>query len=390
MNHINQPPRHQDTKRFWKNVFPLLLVSWCLGGYSASAATFRPALPGYAYAFPRDHGSHPAFRTEWWYFTGHLKATNGRRFGYQLTFFRNAMTPQLGPRRSKWAARDVIFAHLALTDERGGRFLFDDKLSRQALNLAGADKAGTPNPRVWIGPWALRFGGKNGEMQTMRASGQHDGQSFGLALTQRALKPPTIHGQAGVSQKSAGAGRASHYYSYCRLQTRGVVKIGGERFDVTGQSWFDHEFGSNQLSAGQTGWDWFSIQLGDGRELMLYQLRLQNGKIDPNSSGTLVERDGRARHLKRGEFRIEPLATWRNPRTGSRYPSRWKLTLPREGLSLDVTPTLPGQELDVRGTLGLSYWEGACRVIGSQNGQTLRGNAYVELTGYARAFNRTF
>jgi predicted secreted hydrolase len=349
-----------------------------------SADGYRLSLPGYKYSFPRDHSSHPEFLTEWWYYTGHLRGRDGRRFGYQLTFFRQALTPRLKNRRSKWAVRDIIFAHFALTDETTGKFYFTDRISRGVLGLAGTE---TKTPHVWINNWALRF---QGNAQILRASGTQGGTAFALDLTQRPLKPPVIHGENGVSQKSEGRGRASHYYSFTRLSTQGTVRIGNERFAVTGQSWFDHEFGSNQLGKNQVGWDWFSLQLADGRELMLYHLRLSGGSTDPYSSGTLVEKNGRAHHLKLREFRIEPLGTWYSRQSGARYPARWRLTLPREGIQLEVTPTVADQELNTRGSVNVTYWEGSVGVSGTQRGKPLSGAGYVELTGYAREFNRTF
>jgi predicted secreted hydrolase len=353
--------------------------------------SFRPALPGYTFSFPRDHGSHPEFQTEWWYFTGHLKSREGRRFGYQATWFRTAIVPDTGERESKWAVRDIIFAHLALTDEKTGEFFYDDRISRTALDMAGATVGDNKTlPRVWLDDWTLRFGGDKGERQSLRAVGTHDTTRFALALDLNSTKPPVIQGINGVSQKSAGAGRASHYYSFTRLDTSGTVRINGEEYSVTGESWFDHEFGSDQLTPEQVGWDWFSLQLEDGRELMFYQLRRQDGSIDPYSSGTLVERDGRSRHLTSTDFRIEPLATWRSPHSGGEYPSRWKVTLPGERIALQIEPTVADQELDTTRSTNVNYWEGSVRVSGAQNGQPLQGQGYVELTGYAGTLQGKF
>lgn len=350
-----------------------------------AASGFRPALPGYAFQFPRDHGSHPEYQTEWWYYTGHLRAKDGHRFGYQLTFFRTALAPSLAGRTSKWAVRDIVFAHFALSDIDGKRFYNTDRISRAALQLAGADRAGAKSPHVWIDNWALRFSGKNGETQNLRAAGDDKGAAFAITLAQRALKPPIIHGASGVSQKSPGAGHASHYYSFTRLATRGTVRLGNEVFAVTGQSWFDHEFGSNQMSKEQIGWDWFSLQLADGRDLMLYQLRLSGGKIEPLSSGTLVEKNGTTRHLKRSDFQIEPLATWRSPVTSGVYPAKWRLKIPRLGIELEVSPLLADQELHPQRGAPFNYWEGAVEVRGMQSGE-----GYVELTGYSAPMGGTF
>jgi predicted secreted hydrolase len=351
----------------------------------ASEASFRLALPGFKHVFPRDHAAHPEYSTEWWYYTGHLQTSNGRRFGYELTFFRQALTPKAVQRASKWATRDIIFAHFAVTDERGQRFYPADRIARAAAGVAGAQ---TNTPHVWIGDWDVRF---RGHEQTLRAAARSkDGTHLGIELTQTAEKPPVIHGINGVSQKAAGRGQASHYYSFTRLSTRGTLRLGNERFAVVGQSWFDHEFGSNQLAPGQVGWDWFSLQLDDGRELMLYRMRLRNGGTDPFSSGTMVERNGRTRHLKVNDYRIEPLATWRSADTKATYPTRWRLSLPRENISLEVAATLPNQEFVARQSIGISYWEGSVRVLGTQRGKPIQGKGYVELTGYDKPFSKTF
>ncbi|MBW3634907.1 MAG: carotenoid 1,2-hydratase [Armatimonadetes bacterium] len=360
----------------------------------AQGAPFRLALPPYTFQFPRDHGSHPQFATEWWYYTGHLTSKDGRRFGYQLTWFRTALAPQI-KRKSAWATRDVMFAHFALTDERGQRFFFSDRIARGNLGLAGA-QSGARVPRVWVENWNLQFGGKSGERQSLRAVAKSDatgtqGQNFALDLQQFALKPPAIQGERGVSQKSAGRGRASHYYSFTRLQTRGILSLGGERLEVAGQSWFDHEFGSNQMSANQTGWDWFSLQLDDGRELMLYRLRLKNGGVEPFSSGTVVEKNGATRHLRLADFRMTPLSSWKSSETGGVYPQKWRIEVPREKLRLEVAPTLQNQELRPRRSgVNLSYWEGSVRATGTRNGRAIRGVGYLEMTGYASAFKNTF
>ena len=184
--------------------------------------------------------------------------------------------------------------------------------------------------------------------------------------------------------------RASHYYSFCDLEARGEVELGGERFSVSGRSWFDHEFGSSQLERNQTGWDWFSIQLSDGRELMLYQLRLTGNRVEPLSSGTLVERDGRVRHLKLRDFRLTPIAQTRVA-SGVRYPTNWKIEVPSLRLSLVAAPVVEDQELrPVRSGVNLSYWEGAISLRGTAQGKPISGQGYLELTGYAKAFGGTF
>lgn len=351
---------------------------------------YQLALPGYKFAFPRDHGAHPQYSTEWWYYTGHLRAKNGRRFGYQLTWFRQALTPQLKGRSSKWATRDVVFAHFALTDETNGKFYFTDRISRSAAGIAGTTVASsTRNARVWLGGWDLRF---QNNAQALSARGQSNAQAtesapFALELSQTPLKPLVVHGKNGVSQKAAGLGRASHYYSFTRLKTVGQLKLNGETLNVEGQSWFDHEFGSNQLAKNQIGWDWFALQLNDGRELMLYRMRLRGGGSDPFSSGTLIEKNGRSTNLSLSDFSFGSLAAWKSAQTNATYPAKWRVQIPRAKLDLIVEPTVANQELITTRSTGIAYWEGSVRVL--HGGKTI-GQGYVELTGYDRPFSGTF
>jgi predicted secreted hydrolase len=338
---------------------------------------FRLAVPPYAFQFPSDHAAHPTFRTEWWYYTGHLRAGE-RSFGYELTFFRVAIPVHGGApagSSSAWRARQVIFRHLALTDETGKRFRFDDRAERQALDLAGAD---TTRYLVWLGD---DYAGLEADRNTHRLVGRALGFSLDLHLTPG--RPPVVHGHDGVSQKSAGEGNASHYYSSTRLATRGRLVVGDDTLAVEGLSWMDHEFGSAHMRDTHTGWDWFSVQLADGRDLMLYRMRTVDGRVDTCSSGTIVDADGRTRPLSIREFETGRLGEWVSPRTGGRYPSGWELRVPGEGLKLRLEPTLADQELVAPTMGGVAYWEGSVRVSGTDAGQPVRGEGYVELTGYA-------
>lgn len=336
---------------------------------------FRLAVAPYAFQFPFDHAAHPAFRTEWWYYTGHL-ASGTRRFGYELTFFRVALpsTGGAGP-ASAWRAANVIFRHLALTDETGRKFASDERAERAALDLAGADST---RYLVWLGD---DYAGLEADRRTHRLVGH--APDFGLDLELTPEKPPVVHGSQGLSRKADGEGNASHYYSITRLATRGKLVVAGDTLAVTGRSWLDHEFASDQLKDTHAGWDWFSVQLSDGRDLMLYRLRRKGGGLEPHSSGTLVEADGRSRHVAYAEFDTGPTGEWTSPRTGGVYPSGWIVRLSGERLELTLTPTLAGQELVVSSMGGLAYWEGSVRVSGTSAGRAVTGEGYVELTGYA-------
>jgi len=332
-----------------------------------AASGFEQVRPGYPWSFPRDHASHPGFKTEWWYLTGHLES-GGRHFGYQLTFFRSALKGARGADSS----RQVYFAHFAVGQLDGGRFRFFEKMSRGGLGVAGASEK---DLRVWNGGWRLEGG--NGP-QRLRA----EAAGVALELDLAALKPPTVHGRDRISRKGREPGHASYYYSLTRLDTHGTLWLDGASLPVRGASWMDHEFSSDQLSPQQKGWDWFSVQLSDGTDLMIYRMRLGGGGADPASSGTLIGAGGGKTDLSLAQFRVEPLGTWVSPHTGATYPSGWRLTLPAEGLSLEVIPQLQDQELVTRHSR-ITYWEGACAVRGTHNGRLVTGQGFVELTGYA-------
>lgn len=342
---------------------------------------WKNAAPGWKYEFPRDHGTHPGFKTEWWYFTGNLHdATTGRAFGYELTFFRQGIRPTArdvvaAEGASRFAVNDFKFAHFAISDPNGKQFHFDSKVTRGAFGEAGfGDPTVAGQPLAWIDDWQLtpqadgswRIGARTGKLA--------------IDFVLRSQKPAAIHGENGVSLKADGWGNASHYYSFTRMATMGRLSLEGRTFDVAGNSWFDHEWASNQLGKDQVGWDWFSFQFDDGTELMLYALRRRDGSIDPNSSGTLVDANGISTHLRREDFTLLPVKRWKSGRTGGNYPVAWELSIPREKFSLRIEPALEDQEL----SLGvINYWEGAVRALGTRAGRALTGTGYLELTGYA-------
>ena len=332
------------------------------------------AAPGYAYAFPRDHASHPDNKIEWWYYTGNLAAQDGRRFGYQLTFFRVGL--DAAPSNpSKWAIRDLFMTHLAVSDVKGQRYRFTEKLTRGGPGLAGAD---ADRYHVWNEDWTGTLDASGHHLLTARAKGA----AVDLVLDEG--KAPVVHGQNGISQKGAKTGNASHYYSLTRMPTRGTLSVDGETVEVTGESWMDHEFGTTFLEPEQRGWDWLSIQLSDGRELMLYQLRRADGTRDPRSSGTLVAKDGHAIHLSNDDFTLTPNGDVFSSTNGARYTTAWTIAIPSQKLDLRITTPLWDQELSLEHSTGVAYWEGLIDVAGS--GVTGRG--YLEMTGYKGSLGR--
>ena len=274
-----------------------------------TAEGWRQAAPSHVWQFPRDHGSHPEYRIEWWYYTGNLASNLGRRFGYQVTFFRVGVDP-VPENPSRWAVRDLHMAHLALTDLENGRHLFGERLDRGGLGWAGA-RAGTLD--VWNGDWRAFLDGGLHRLEVVD-------RSFGVDLRLEPGKGPTLHGEDGLSRKGPSAGNASQYYSMTRMPTTGRVRLDREWIDVTGASWMDHEFGTTFLEPGQVGWDWFSLQLDDGADIMVFQLRGADGRPDRHSAGTWVGGDGVAAPLDAGDVRLVPGRRWTSPGSGAAYP----------------------------------------------------------------------
>jgi predicted secreted hydrolase len=336
------------------------------------APGWKSAAPGRTLRFPADHASHPEYRVEWWYYTGNLATSQGRRFGYQLTFFRIGVN-LVPASASRWAVRDLFMAHLAVTDIEGGRHVSAEKLTRPGVATADAR---TDVYSVWNGSWAARL---DGGTHVLQAESFAPPVAIDLVLDEG--KPPVPQGDGGYSQKGAQPGNASHYYSLTRMPTRGAITLENTRYEVTGASWMDHEFGTSFLEAGQVGWDWFALQLDDGSDLMLYGMRRSAGGVDPQSSGSLVDPSGRATRLRAADYALAPGRRWTSPATRGAYPVEWAVTVPRAQLNLAVRAAVDAQELT--GLSGVSYWEGAVEVTGTRAGHRVSGRGYLEMTGYA-------
>lgn len=333
---------------------------------------FARALGPRSFSFPEDHGAHPDFRTEWWYFTGNLSTEDGAEYGFQWTLFRHALSAQAPARSSRWATRDVWFAHLALGDATSGRFYATERFERGALDLAGA----RAHPfAAWIGDWRVASVDVDSTFPLALRVGD---DSVALELTLAPLKPIVLQGDRGYSRKGADAGNASFYYSLTRLAARGAVTVEGMRREVEGSAWLDREWSTSVLSEGQVGWDWFSIQLDDGRELMLYRLRRDDGSVDPFNSGMLVSADGSQQRFGPDEIRYRPGRRWTSPISGGSYPVEWTLVIEPLRMELEIEPLLDASELD----LTVRYWEGAIRVRGRESGSPVAGQGFLEMTGY--------
>lgn len=355
-----------------------LLLASLLSPNMVWARSFKQALPGYVFSFPRDHVSHDEFKTEWWYYTGHLESKDHKQYGYELTFFRTGVDELPVKQHSPWDVKDIFLAHFAITDENNRTFHYFEKLNRSGLNSAGAK---LDHYYVFNESWSVE---QLGNQFVLKA----DTPDFGLHLLLTASKPPVVHGKDGVSQKASCKGCASHYYSMTRLKSEGYVYLKGQAVPVTGTSWMDHEFGSNQLTSEQVGWDWYSVQLNDNTELMLYVIKKTDGSIDSNSSGTIIYADGTSKHISQSEFSITTKRQWKSPHTGGTYPVDWTINIPSQKVSLNLVPVLDDQELSTAKSTGVSYWEGATTVKGQVNGKSVTGQAYVEMTGYAEKFHK--
>jgi predicted secreted hydrolase len=363
----------------------VLLLAGCStpsagGGIGAVEAVNADNNAGFArvteprpFVFPDDHGPHRQYQTEWWYYTGNVAAEDGRRFGFQLTFFRRGLAPGMVERSSAWGTSDIYMAHLALSDAAGEQFYSFERLSRGGAGLAGA--SGSPF-RVFLEDWSAEGSGPEGMQMRLRAATE----PIALDLRLASSKPPALQGEQGYSQKGSEPGNASYYYSLTRMETSGQIRVGDERYEVRGLSWMDHEFGTSALEPGAVGWDWFSIQLADGRDLMYAQIRGETG-APLYTFGTLVDAAGDTRTLAPDAVELTVRETWTSPRSGATYPAAWTLRLPGEGLTLNLEPLLADQEL----ATSVVYWEGAVRVRGSDDGTDVEGYGYVELTGYAEA-----
>lgn len=323
---------------------------------------FERALEPVPLQFPRDHGAHFGFETEWWYFTGNLTAEDGSAFGYQLTIFRRGLAPGVAQRDSDLAANHLYFAHFAVTDAARGEHQAYERFSRGAGGLAGASATGM---QVHLADWSIRMADPTIQLQASELR-------HGLSLSLIPAKPAVAHGEDGLSAKGDQPGNASYYVSLTDLDTTGWLEVDAQRYQVSGKSWFDHEWGTSALGPAAVGWDWFAIQLTDGRDLMLFQLRRQDGSVEPISGGTIVSPEGRSRRLSLDQIELTVQDTWR-AESGPEYPVRWRIQIPSEGLDLRVEPLLEDQQNE----LAIVYWEGAIRVSGSHFGV-----GYLELTGY--------
>jgi len=360
----------------------LLLASAGLADDEACAGYLQATGPC-KLEFPRDHAPHPGFRTEWWYYTGNLASETGRKFGYQLTFFRYQLTPFGGSAGwpdppSAWRTRQIYIGHAAVSDLSAKRHLQAQKVGREGLEglgLGGWVQYGS-DVTLFLPGWSVVIFPRSHKLTA-------GGDDFAFQLELTPAKPPVKHGLDGYSRKGSTAERASCYYSFSRMETTGTVTLGGKPIPVKGESWMDHEFSTAPLEPGTVGWDWFSIQLDDQSEFMMFLLRREDGELNPASSGSYIDARGGLRHLDRSYFEVGVLNTWKSKASGAVYPSEWRIQIPLLDISVDVQSNLADQEMRTSASTGVTYWEGSVSVKGTKRGSPIEGHGYVELTGYA-------
>jgi predicted secreted hydrolase len=346
----------------------------------AAAPEFLPADPAHRWSFPADWRAHAGYRNEWWYFTGTVAAPDGARLGFQVTFFRVGLAPRAPAVDSAWATGDAVMAHVAVTELAGGAHHFSEVLWRAVPLLGGFPAA--PDPAL---AWARAPPGTDGRWEVrledggFHLSARDEAQGLALDLSLRPEKPPALQGPNGLSRKAEAPGYASLYVSIPRLAAEGTVEVSGRRLAVRGTAWLDREIGSSQLAPDQSGWDWWSLRLADGRDLMLYVLRRKDGSVSW-TNGTLVDRAGRVRLLAAGDWSVRATGSWRSGASGATYPSGWEVTVPGEGIRLRVAPERKDAENRSALVPGLFYWEGPVVATGPDGARA--GEGYVELTGY--------
>ncbi len=360
-----------------------LMLPWLIPPVSSEEG-FKSVTGPCNLTFPNDHGPHPGYRTEWWYYTGNLNTEAGDRFGFQLTFFRSQISP-VGAKKtwpspaSAWRTQQIYLGHAAITDINGKQHLQAEEVARGALGIAGAQQR-KDRTEIFLKNWSTRI-----EKNDHQITAQTDNFSLNLHLTP--LKPVVLHGAKGYSRKGSTPEKASCYYSYTRFNTKGSLRVRDKSYSVKGLSWMDHEFSTAPLEPGLAGWDWFSLQLSDHTEIMVFLLRDMKGELSPASSGTFIDAKGNSIHIPRKDFHIKVLDTWKSPTSHAVYPSRWRLRVFPINLDVTVIPNLENQEMQTPDSTGVTYWEGSVSITGTRNKDSITGSGYVELTGYAGKFD---
>ncbi len=367
----------------WIKVIKAVGFYFCLSGFVLSLLSswasaeepYSTVRPGYSWSFPKDHGSHPQFKTEWWYYVGHLKDPQGKRYGFQLTFFRVGLARGV-ENPSSFTATDLYLSHFSVSDLSAKKFWFAERMNRPGPGLAGSSSKGLD---VWNEDWHAWHEGAGHRLEA-------EGEPYGIHLKVQSPFPAVLQGIKGYSQKGSAKENASLYYSFPLLTVEGNIRTGAEIKKVEGKAWMDHEFFSGAMDPTEVGWDWFGLQFSDNTELMIYLMREKDGSFHSASSGTWINSRGKALRLKGTDFKTQILETWKSPRTSAVYPIRWEIQIPFLKMKLEVKAEMPDQELDTAQSTKVVYWEGAVQATGTQAEKKIQGEGYLELTGYDHSF----
>ncbi|MCP4628647.1 MAG: carotenoid 1,2-hydratase [bacterium] len=334
--------------------------------------------------FPEDHGAHPDYRTEWWYYTGNLRSEKGDPYGFQLTFFRSRISTPGDDKKwpskpSAWRVSQVYLAHAAVADMAAQQHLQAEDVARAALGMAGVIQS-AQHTKIFLKNWSIQIEAHRQRLKVKAAD-------FSYELSFKPAKPLVLHGDRGYNLKGATPDRACCYYSFTRLEGHGSMTIGDNTVAVTGSAWMDHEFSTAPLEPGITGWDWFSLQLSDYSEVMVYLFRTEKGGLHAASSGTCINADGIAHQMTSEDIAVDVLDTWQSKQSKARYPSKWRMQIKTLAFDVRITSNLPDQEMRTLNSTGATYWEGSVSIEGTKNKHPVKGEGYVELTGYAEDFD---
>ena len=338
---------------------------------------FEKAIDPREFTFPHDHGPHKAFKTEWWYYTGNLEDEDSNEFGYQITIFRNGLEPEKDspkPKNNKWQSKQVYMAHFAISDIDNKKFYSFEKYSRDSVALAGAKAE--PH-QVWLKNWSIKsFDNKEGETFPVLITAKE--KDIELQLELDPVKPITLQGLNGLSQKTQGLGNASYYYSISKLASVGNIKIKDKTYKVKGYSWLDREWSTSSLGDNLVGWDWFALQLSNDIEIMYYRLRDGEGGSDPHSSGVIIDSEGQSHSFSYKDIKLKEKGYFHSSYSDAKYPINWSMEIPKIDLNINIKSNLKDQEHRNQ----YPYYEGSVSINGKFADKKIAGKGYMELVGY--------